>query len=215
MEILNKDNKSKIDLKIWKRRDHYNFFHKFDQPFVGISTEINCTSAYHYCKTYQVSFFMFYLYKAHLAANYIKEFRYRIEEEELFEYKEVSGSVTILRSDETFGFAYFDNQPNFSQFMQASRIAIESEKHASGLAPKLEVKGVIHYSVLPLIKFNGLQHAQMLSAKDCTPKIVFGKLDFRNGQVFLPLSVHVHHAVCDGLHIGKYIEHFQSQMEVS
>lgn len=214
MEILNKVSKDKIDLSIWKRRDHYNFFRKFEQPFTGISTEINCTEAYHYCKTYNVPFFLFYLYKAHLAVNHIKEFRYRIEDNEVFEYHKVSGAVTILRPDETFGFAYFDDQPDFNHFIQSTRHAIELEKHASGLTARAGLNAVIHYSVLPLIKFNGMQHAQMLSSEDCVPKIVFGKFDFRNSQVFLPVSVHVHHALCDGLHIGKFIEKFQSEMEL-
>lgn len=213
MGILTKDNKYKIDLANWKRRDHYNFFRKFDQPFFGISTEINCTKAYQYCKAYHVSFFVFYLYKAHSAVNHIQEFRYRIEDNEVFEYHEVSGSITVLRKDETFGFAYFEQQPNFDQFMQETRNSIELEKNLSGLKLKSQSNGIIHYSVLPLIKFNGMQHAQVLGANDCIPKIVFGKLDFRNGQVFLPLSIHVHHALCDGLHIGRFIEYFQKQME--
>ncbi|MET4138294.1 CatA-like O-acetyltransferase [Pedobacter sp. UYP1] len=215
MEILTKDNKSKIDLANWKRKDHYNFFRKFDQPFFGISTELNCTLAYQYCKTYHTNFFMFYLYKAHLAVNHIPEFRYRIEDNEVFEYHQVSGSVTVLRKDETFGFAYFDHRRDFSDFMPATRNSIELEKNSSGLDPKAGSNGVIHYSVLPLIKFSGMQHAQILGTKDSVPKIAFGKLDFRDGQVFLPLSIHVHHALCDGLHLSRFIEYFQKQLELN
>lgn len=47
------------------------------------------------------------------------------------------------------------------------------------------------------------------------PEIVFGKLDFRNGQVFLPLTIPMHHAVCDCLHIGRFIEYFQGLMELN
>lgn len=215
MEILTKDNKSKIDLVNWKRRDHYNFFRKFDQPFFGVNTEINCTKAYQYCKTYHAPFFMFYLYKAHLAVNHIQEFRYRIEDNEVFDYHEVSGSITVLRKDETFGFAYFDHQCNFKDFMQATRNSIELEKNSSGLNPKAGLNGLIHYSVLPLIKFSAMQHAQISGTNDCIPKIVFGKLDFRNGQVFLPISIHMHHALCDGLHLSRFIEYFQKQMELN
>lgn len=202
-------------MSVWKRKDHYNFFKNFEQPFTGVTTEINCTKAYNYCKAHGVPFFLFYLYKAHLSVNHIKEFRLRIEENEVFEYDQVAGAVTVLRGDETFGFAYFDYKRDFKEFKAETGKAIDLEKKSQGLTPLPGLNGIIHYSVLPMIRINGMQHAQQLSTQDSVPKIVFGKFDMRNSQVFLPISVHVNHAVCDGLHISQFIAHFQWQMELN
>lgn len=205
---------TQIDIANWKRRHHYNFFKNFDQPFWGVCTEINCTAAYQYCKTYHISFLMYYLHKSLLAVNKVTAFKYRLENEGVVEYHHISGSITVLRSDETFGFAYFDYNTNFGEFASQARQAIDAEKTAVGEELKFGPNSLIHYSILPDIKFTSMQHAQMLSANDSVPKIVFGKLDFRDGQVWLPVSVHVHHALCDGFHIGQFVKAYQQLMEV-
>lgn len=33
-----------------------------------------------------------------------------------------------------------------------------------------------------------------------------------NGRLLMPVSVHVHHALMDGLHVGQFLENFQERM---
>lgn len=212
MEIINKN---KIDINCWKRKDHYNFFKSFEQPFFGITAAINCTEAYAYCKAYKTSFFLYYLHKSLLAVNQVREFRYRIEHNEVIEYAHISGSITVLRSDETFGFAYFNYEPDFKTFANNAKAAIDLEKSGSGLRLKADCNDLIHYSVLTGINFSSMQHAQMFSAGDTVPKIVFGRMRMENGQVLLPLSVHVNHALCDGFHVSKFLDIFQREMQIT
>lgn len=207
-------NKSIIDITTWKRKDHYYFFKEFEQPFFGITTELNCTAAYHYCKAYQIPFFLFYLYKSLKAVHQINELKYRMEEDRVFEYQQISGSVTVLRNDETFGFAYFDYHENFAHFMKQTKIAIAAVKAEKGLQIRPELRNLIHYTVLPGIRFSSMQHVQATSINDCVPKIAFGKLTFEREQVLLPFSIHVHHALCDGLHLAKYIACYQQELEL-
>jgi chloramphenicol O-acetyltransferase type A len=207
--------KHKIDVLNWKRKDHYVFFRNFEQPFFGINTVVNCTKAYQYCKAYQVPFFLFYLHKSLVAVNKVRELRCRIENEEPVEYGTISGSITVLRLDETFDFAYFDFSPEFGIFRQTASKAIEATKTTKGLRLDMSRADLIHFSILRGIEFTGMQHAQSLAGRDSIPKIVFGKLGFRNGQVFLPVSIHAHHALCDGLHVEKFVQHFQYGMELS
>ncbi|MHC8948787.1 CatA-like O-acetyltransferase [Sphingobacterium hungaricum] len=209
MKIVNK-----VDISSWKRNEHYHFFRKFNQPFFGITTLINCTEAYAYCKSYKVSFLEYYLHKSLLAVNQIREFRYRIQGDEIHEYKQISGSITVLRLDETFGFAYFDFHTDFKSFALGIRSAIQQEKMAKGLMVKDDQNDIIHYSILPDIQFSGLQHAQMLCTGDSIPKLVFGELIFNNKQVALPISIHVHHALCGGIHVSKFLNLFQNLMQI-
>lgn len=212
MEI---SNKYTIDINTWKRKDHYNFFKNFGQPFFGVTTDIDCTEAYLYCKSYQVPFFLYYLHKSLLAANQISAFRYRIEEDEVIEYKQLSGSVTVLRKDETFGFAYFNWHADFKTFAAEARRAIDAEKLSAGLKLRKDLNSLIHYSVLPGINFSSMQHAQMITAGDSVPKIVFGAMSFENYRVILPVSVHVHHALCDGFHVSKFLELFKRKLKIA
>jgi chloramphenicol O-acetyltransferase type A len=207
--------KYKIDLSSWKRKDHFNFFKSFEQPFFGVTAYINCTDAYAYCKTYNVSFLLYYLHKSLLAVNQIKEFRYRLDQGDIIEYSYISGSITVLRNDETFGFAYFDYEQDFKTFAVTTKAMIDAEKLASGLNLKKNLNSLIHYSILPGINFLAMQHAQTLSSMDSVPKIVFGKVNFKDGKVLLPVSVHVNHALCDGVHVSKFLDIYQRQMKIT
>lgn len=202
-------NKTKFEFATWNRREHFAFFENFEQPFWGVTTAVDCTDAYQHCKQNNIPFFAFYLHKSLLAANRIKEFRYRIEGEDVVEYREISGSVTVLREDETFGFANFKYNSNFQLFRADVEESLSNEKKQFGLKPDFDLISLIHYSILPLVQFTSFQHAQKLGTKHSVPQIVFGRFHLSEGRVKLPVSVHVHHALCDGIHVGKFIAEFE------
>jgi chloramphenicol O-acetyltransferase type A len=72
---------------------------------------------------------------------------------------------------------------------------------------------VIHFSSLPWIKFTSISHARSFSFPDSCPKISFGKISEVNGVKVMPVSIHVHHALMDGIHVGQFIEGFQKQLD--
>ena len=51
-----------LDQSTWNRKEHFDFFRKFDEPFFGIVTEIDCTKAYQISKEKKQSFFAYYLH---------------------------------------------------------------------------------------------------------------------------------------------------------
>lgn len=203
-----------IDLQHWKRKDHFNFFNSFEKPWWGITTQLNCTKAYVYCQTYQVSFFHLYLYLSLRAVNAVRAFRYRIWQGKLLEYEEVGGSITVLRPDETFGFAYFDFYPEFNKFQSVLKDQLHTEKHCRGLKTIPSCQHVIHYSVMPYLSFTQIEHALYGGQEEGIPKISFGKYTMQDHQVLLPMSVHVHHALCDGIDVGKFVTEFQRYLEL-
>ncbi|GLU53771.1 CatA-like O-acetyltransferase [Dyadobacter frigoris] len=204
-------NKTKIDIESWKRKEHFDFFRGFEQPFWGITAEVDCTGSYEYCKTYNIPFSTFYLYKSLIVANRIPEFRQRIENGSVFEYEKISGSVTVLRENETFGFANFSYLEDFDLFKNELESQISEEKNRYGLKPDFNLNSLIHYSVIPLVRFSSFEHAQKMDI-DSVPKIVFGKFNKIENRLFLPISIHVHHALCDGVHVGKFVKAFEKEM---
>ena len=39
-----------VDINSWNRKDHYNFFKNFDEPFYGIVANVDSTFAYNKAK---------------------------------------------------------------------------------------------------------------------------------------------------------------------
>ena len=201
--------KNKLDLASWPRKDHFNFFKQFEEPFFGVCVPVDCSTAYLHAKKNNHSFFLYYLHKSLAAANNIEPFKYRIEGDDVIQYDEVHASPTINRKDGTFGFAYMNYKPRFADFVAEAQVQIDKVQTTTGLVPAVASENVIHYSSVPWINFTALSHARAFSFKDSIPKISFGKMTDENGVKKMPLSVHVHHALMDGFHVGQYIECFQ------
>ena len=201
-----------LNINNWERKDHYHFFKQFEEPFFGVCVNIDCTIAYAKAKELNTSFFLYYLYQSLVAANQIEPFRYRISNEEVLIYDAVNASPTINRPDGTFGFSYIDYYPTFNAFVIAAKKEIDRVQNSTGLVPAISGENVIHYSSVPWISFTSLSHARAFSFKDSCPKITFGKIVEADGKKQMPVSIHVHHALMDGFHVGQYIDRFQTLM---
>lgn len=199
-----------LDIDNWTRKEHFNFFKSFEEPFFGITVEVDCTKAYAYCKRKEISFFLYYLHASLKAANMIEEFKYRISGEKVMVYDRIDASPTINRDNGTFGFSYIKYCEDFEGFVLGAQQEIERVRNGEGLVPAISGENVIHYSALPWLKFTSLSHARSFSFRDSCPKISFGKVSESNNSVSMPVSVHVHHALLDGLHVGLFIKHFES-----
>lgn len=201
--------KQLLNLATWERKDQYQFFKQFDEPFFGVCVLVDVTQAYQYAKEQNVSFFLYYLYQSLVAANEVESFRYRIQGEEVWIFDEIHASPTINRPNGTFGFAYFDYQKDFQTFLTEAQEEINRIQNTTGLVPALSGENVIHYSSVPWINFTGISHARAYSFPDSCPKISFGKMTEDRGRRWMPMSVHVHHALMDGFHVSQYIDRFQ------
>lgn len=204
--------KNKLDIEKWSRRSHFHFFRKFDEPFFGITAEVDCTEAYQSYKKLNTSFFLYYLHKSLISVNALEEFRYRIEDDEVFIYDQINASATINRPDGTFGFSYINYNPDYAQFEKEALQEIERVRKETELVPGSLSANLIHYSSIPWLRFTSISHARHFENADSVPKITFGKV-FKTGDRFMmPVSVHVHHALMDGAHVGRFFEHFEEQL---
>lgn len=201
-----------LEIESWQRRDHFNFFSQFDEPFFGVCVDIDCTHAYEKCKKTDNSFFLYYIHKSLVAANKTEPFRYRIENKQVVVYDIIHASPTIIREDETFGFSLMEYNDDFKIFSSEARIEIEKIRNSTGLLNGIIGNDIIHYSSLPWIKFNSISHARNFKFQDTCPKITFGKIFDDENRKKMPVSVHVHHALVDGINVGHFIDEFQNQM---
>lgn len=201
----------RLDINNWARKEHYHFFKNFDDPFFGVTVDVDCTQAYQFCQENQLSFFLFYLHKSLIAANLTREFKFRIVDDEVLEFEQINGSSTVNRANGTFGFCEIPYHQDFTLFTKTAKIEIEKVQQEQGLIPS-DKHNTIYFSSLPWINFTSLTHAKNYSANNSCPKISFGQMTKQNDQKKMPVSIHVHHALMDGLHVGEYIQAFQQAM---
>lgn len=200
-----------LDLNTWNRKEHFQFFSRMEEPFWGIVVEVEVTKAYAKAKELGITFFQYYLYQSLKAANQIKNFRYRIENEAVYCYDVIHASSTIGREDGTFGFSFIHYSDSLQTFIQDANAEIAAVLATSGLRFNEDAKRIdtIHYSALPWLHFTSLTHARSFAYKDSAPKISFGKFVNRNGKLLMPVAIYVNHSLADAYHVGLFVELFQ------
>jgi chloramphenicol O-acetyltransferase type A len=203
--------KTKLDITTWVRRDHYNYFGSFDDPYFGVVVNVDCTNAYQNCKKLGESFFLKYMYESIKAINQVENFRYRIIDGEVWVFDRVHASTTVGRADSTFGFALFEYKDDFDGFRANAEKAIAEVQKTSGLRGNEDGTrlDVIHYTTLPWFSFTGFKHEKNIRCGESIPKIAFGKFFESGDRKLLPVSINANHGLVDAYHIGKYLEHFQ------
>ncbi|MCF8246731.1 MAG: chloramphenicol acetyltransferase [Saprospiraceae bacterium] len=202
-----------LDTTTWKRREVFHFFRKFDDPFFNITANVDVALLFDFCKKNKLSFSLASLHCSTLAANAVEEFRMRLVGGEVRTYDIVHPSLTVLHDDETFSFCYLDMQPDLRRFVADGRGKIEEQLRTRHLEPGDDEHDKLHYSIMPWVSFTGIKHARRFGREDSVPKIVFGKILEENGGKKMPVSVEANHALMDGLHVGKYFQFFQEQLE--
>jgi chloramphenicol O-acetyltransferase type A len=206
--------KTLLDIENWNRKEHFLFFKQMEEPFFGVTVEIDCTKSYETAKALDTSFFIYYLYKTLVAVNTVESFRYRISEDKIFVHDKINGSATIGREDGTFGFSLIEYNSDFTVFEKTALTEIERIQNTTGLFTRtFEEDNVIHFSAIPWLNFTSLSHARSYSFPDSCPKISFGKMMVaENGKRTMSMSVHVHHGLIDGFHLGQFVDYFQEIM---
>ena len=204
--------KSELDISTWNRKEHFEFFSKFEEPFFGTTIQLNCTKAYIKSKELGVSFFTYYLHKTLVAVNKIENFRYRIHDEKVFIYDKINVSSTILRDDKTFGFSEIEYNEHLNTFIENYNTEATRVKNTSGLFTREYNENIVHFSALPWINFTSISHSRSFTFPDSCPKFSFGKMTTENDKKFMSMSVHVHHGLVDGYHLGLFFEEFERLM---
>lgn len=206
--------KTLLDLENWNRKEHFAHFKQMEEPFFGVTVEIDSTKAYQTAKELNVSFFIYYLHKTLVAVNSVENFKYRIADDKIYINDHIDASATIGREDGTFGFSLIEFNPDFNLFKENALAEIERIQNTTGLFTRsFADDNLIHFSAIPWINFTSISHARSYTFPDSCPKISFGKMiTSETGKRTISMSVHVHHALMDGLHVGQFIDRFEEEM---
>ena len=205
----------KLNLDTWPRKEHFEFFSRFEEPFFGVVATIDCTKAYATAKQKGVSFYLYYLHKTLAAVNSIEAFKYRIKDGEVWVHDSVDVSSTVMRDDTTFGFSFMQYHKDLATFITGAEIETERVRNTPVLFTRaFDMDNLIHFSALPWVNFTSLSHARSFTFPDSCPKISVGKMMADDaGKRTMSVSLHVHHGLMDGYHTGLFFDALQKEMD--
>jgi len=204
-----------IDYNKWERKEHFEWFKNFDEPFWGIVSEVDCSIAYDYSKKVGIPFYHNYLHKSLMAANLLEDFRLRIEDNQIVCFDKIHASATLNNKDGLYAMSFIEYHKDLEEFSKNIKKEAERVAKITGLGVNSDTarKDTIHYSSVPWYKITGLTHARNYKFEDSVPKITFGKFEQVGNKKIMNISINGHHGLIDGSHAGKYLNLFQQLLK--
>lgn len=200
-----------INPETWNRRDLFQLFKSYDNPFFNVCADVEVTALLDFARARNLSPFIIYHFLSMKTANEVEPFRYRLRGERVLVHDRVDAGTTLMLADETFTFVYFDFAEDFGDFHARAKETVE---RARAEPPPFDARAdrddLIYHSVIPWVSFSSISHARDSKQQTGIPKVSFGKFRGVGDRVAMPVSVEVHHALMDGLHVGRYFERLES-----
>jgi chloramphenicol O-acetyltransferase type A len=203
-----------LDLEAWPRRDAFEYFRHFDKPYFNVCTRVDVAPLQRFiAQRGRGGLALAYHFIALTLANRIEPFRYRLDGDRVRIHPQVDGSTTVLRNDGSFGFAELAWVASFDSFAAQAGAAIAATRSGHPpFEPRPDDQACIHFTTLPWLHFTSFSHARNWGREDSVPKLAFGRIDVEGSRAWMPLSVEVHHALMDGVHVGRFVQGFEAAL---
>lgn len=203
-----KSGRHEIDLETWDRRATFQFFKGFTEPLHGICVRVDCTETFQFAKEHRISVSFAIMHRCLVASHRIENFRTRIDGDSVWLYDRIDGGSAVGRPNGTIGFAYQAFDEDIREFVRTANLELERVRSRDDIQRSQELN-FIRFSVLPWLDFTSLSHARDFTHNDSIPRITWGKISEAGGRRTMPISIHVHHALADGLHVAQFVERLQ------
>lgn len=198
----------KIDRTTWDREEYFQHYFSHVPCTYSITVKLDITAL----KDRQQKLYPTMLYYLTTVVNRHPEFRTALNEQgELGIYREMLPSYTVFHKDtETFSEIWTEYYADFEAFCQAYEADIQRYGAQKGLIGKPDApKNIFTVSMIPWTTFDGFNLNLQRGYDYLVPIFTMGKYYHENGRTLLPLAIQVHHAVCDGFHVCRFINELQ------
>lgn len=202
-----------IDMGAWPRHKHFEFFQSFEDPHFNLCAAVEVTALRAAVKQRGLSFSVALVYLLARAANGIPEFRQRIRGNQVVEHEVVHPSITVLTPGDLFGFCAIRYSGDFATFAARAAEAMACAQAYAVLEDGPDEDALLFMTAIPWLSFTGLIHPIPRRPPDSVPRIAWGRFRPAGDRLEMPLSIHAHHGLVDGIHVGRYFSDLQRMLD--
>ena len=129
-------------------------------------------------------------------------------------YEQMHPAYTIFNQEQkTFSGIWTEFHSDYLDFLKAYESDIAMYSSSMKFAPKPDrPNNSFDISMVPWFSFTAFDINVFDDGKYLLPIFTMGRFFDIDGRKMLPLAIQVHHAVCDGYHVGKFVELLQEKI---
>lgn len=198
----------KIDKSTWSRKEYFEHYYSTVPCTYSMTVKLDITRI----REEHKKLYPTMLYYLATVVNRHCEFRTAFNKEgQLGIYSEMIPCYTVFHKDtETFSNIWTAYTPNLEDFCAAYENDLQRYGSQKGMTGKPNVpENSFPVSMIPWTTFEGFNLNLQNGYDYLIPIFTMGKYYEENERVILPLSVQVHHAVCDGYHLCRFVNELQ------
>lgn len=197
-----------IDIDKWKRREYYN--HYTNEVVCSYSMTVNIDISN--LRNRQLYPTMLWLLTK--TVNEFSEFRTALTEKGLGIFDTLLPTYTIFNKvNKNFSVIWSEYSEDYEAFCKNYNTDVEKYSNSLEFSPKKDCPiNTFDVSMIPWTTFSAFNINVFNSDKHFLPIFTMGKYFEQNGKRLLPLSIQVHHAVCDGYHVAMFVENLQRKI---
>jgi chloramphenicol O-acetyltransferase type A len=206
-----------IDPAAGPRARAYAFYREAERPRWGVTFPVELTRLLACLPIWRerlpgLTAFVAYHHAILRAANAVPALRQRLTPEGgAVEWLAVDATPTVLRADDSFAVArlvYAERLDDFAApALEAVRAALRPD---SPWGVRTAQSGELHMTTLPGVAFTHFTHARRGGFDDATPSLALGRFVRDGERVTMAVNLEVHHALVDGVHVGRFAEGLQT-----
>ncbi len=203
MEFIN------IDLQSWNRKEYFEHYFSKVPCTYSMTVKLDITAI----KKTNRKVYPSMLYALTTVVNQHEEFRMDIDQNgRLGFYSEMIPSYTVWNQEtQLFTNLWTAYHSDIEKFCKAYEMDIAQYAKRQGLTAKPNVpKNTFPISMVPWTTFEGFHLHLQKGYEYLLPIFTMGKYFQEQEKVWMPLAIQVHHAVCDGFHVGRFLEELQA-----
>ena len=207
-----------IDASKWKRKEYFDYYLNQVRCTYSITLNLDLTSLLKEIKRNDVKLYPTMIYLLSTIVNKHEEFRTAINaNRQVGIFDILHPSYTIFQNDsDTFTNIWSEYATSFSEFYK--RYLLDTESYGeikSFLAKPNMPENVFNISSIPWVSFTGFNLNLPKVTNYLLPIFTTGKYFTQNKKILLPIAIQVHHAVCDGFHISRFVNELQELINTS
>lgn len=187
------------------RRDHLEFFSRYRSPFYSVSFELDATPLKAELERHGLATYLGFAWTMTAALQAVEDFRYRVEDGEVYLYEQLHPALTVPAPNGRFSFCALEFHPDRAEFHRraAPRLQAASAQVdlAGGKGPEY-----VYFTALPGVPFTTFTHVVPDDPLGGQPRVAFGRFTRRDGRLLVPVALLVNHVYIDGAALGRLYE---------
>ncbi|CAJ1180482.1 chloramphenicol acetyltransferase [Companilactobacillus crustorum] len=206
---------TKIDLDTWTRKEVFNHYIGQKTTY-SMTHDISIAKAVKFAKDNNYNFYPLFIYTVLKVIN--SNYLYRMDFDDQGELGYYDTSVPFYSvfdsRTELFSNIYSQDTYTFAEFNRNYLVDVKGYRGMGKLFPQEEIpKNVVNISMIPWINYSSFNLNVNNKDNYLLPIVTAGKFERAAGDIKLPVSFQIHHAVCDGYQTAQFFNKLQDLMD--